>query len=455
MPQLVTDQVDLLVKRHALPLLTELRVHSLNELDVNALEWKALCSAEKAIRKHGSDIADSIDRGANLPKDLLEKRGATFDGLADALGIISDEKDLRMELGNKGPTNTLSQRADSNSRFSTAAVDDGPNARDQHTRAFTAFLRSPTGVDTRQALAEIERREGNTLTGAAGGYVVPEIISTNIFSRARTANALGPICRNVMVASGDVRFPLNENDASAGWAAETAARTATTEPTLAARVPTFGTAYANVTFTEELASDSLINIQDWFESAVAAALGEQEQVAILSGDGSSKPTGMLNTATETGDDGSRTDGVYKHLAAASASAIAGDELLDMIYDLKSQYRANSQWIMNSATAGALRKLKDGDGRYLWADGLSMGQPATLVGYPVTIVEAMADIGANAQPVAFGDFNRGYIVAKRNRIHVTVDDNITTPGYIKLYIRQRVGGCVYDENAIRWMKMAAS
>lgn len=111
--------------------------------------------------------------------------------------------------------------------------------------------------------------------------------------------------------------------------------------------------------------------------------------------------------------------------------------------------------MNSATAGVLRKAKDGDGRPLWADSLREGQPSMLMGHGVTICEAMPDIGEDTHPIAFGDFGRAYVFAMRGGLGVTVDDNITTPGMVKFYIRERVGGCVYDENAVRFVKCAVS
>jgi HK97 family phage major capsid protein len=178
-------------------------------------------------------------------------------------------------------------------------------------------------------------------------------------------------------------------------------------------------------------------------------------ISIISGDGTSKPTGLLDTAPEAGADGSRTADAFKFLPAAGAAAVTADEMLTMIYDLKAAYRANGRWLMNSATAGAVRKLKTTDGAYLWQDSLALAQPNTFAGYPVTICEAMEDIGADNHPIAFGDFSAGYILAQREGITVTVDNNITEPGFVKLYIRHRIGGCVYDENAVRFLKNAAA
>jgi HK97 family phage major capsid protein len=127
----------------------------------------------------------------------------------------------------------------------------------------------------------------------------------------------------------------------------------------------------------------------------------------------------------------------------------------MVYDLKAQYRARGTWVMNSVLAGTIRKLKDSEDRYLWQDGLAAGQPATLLGYPVQIAEAMGGVAANTFPIAFGDFDRAYVLADNGGLRISVDDNITAPGRVRWYIRRRLGGVVYDNDAVRVLKVAAS
>ncbi|WP_111734667.1 phage major capsid protein [Roseovarius amoyensis] len=335
-------------------------------------------------------------------------------------------------------------------------VDLGGNS--EHRAAFCNWLRAPKSDRTRQELMEAERRTASSLTDAAGGYLVPEVIMQPIFARARDVNPFRSVVRVVDVQSGDVRFPLSESDADSGWVGETDTRTATDEPTLVSKTPTFGVCYSYVKMTEELAQDALIDVGAWFQTEAGRALGEAEMNAIISGNGTDKPSGFLNVAPESGDDGSRTADALKYIPTGDASALgsdAGDKLLDLYYDLKSQYRANATWLMNSSTAAAVRKLKNGSGDYLWADSLQSGQPPRLLGHPVAIAEGMPDIGADEHPIAFGDWNQGYILAKRGDLFVTVDNNITTPGLIKLYIRHRIGGCVYDENAVRVLKCAVS
>lgn len=130
---------------------------------------------------------------------------------------------------------------------------------------------------------------------------------------------------------------------------------------------------------------------------------------------------------------------------------APDALIDAVYDLQAGYRRGASWLMNSATAGMVRKLKDVDGRYIWTDSLILGQPATLLGYPVEIAEEMPDVEAGSTPIAFGNFRRGYLIADLQTLYV-VRDEVTKPGWIKLYCFRRLGAAPTDTKAIRLIEV---
>lgn len=108
--------------------------------------------------------------------------------------------------------------------------------------------------------------------------------------------------------------------------------------------------------------------------------------------------------------------------------------------------------MNSTTAGQVRKLKDvGTGSYIWQPALQAGQPNLLLGYPVSIWEQMPDPAGGAFPVAFGDFSVGYMLVDRSDLRITVDE-VTSPGTTKFYIRKRVGGMPYNNDAVKFLKL---
>jgi HK97 family phage major capsid protein len=131
-----------------------------------------------------------------------------------------------------------------------------------------------------------------------------------------------------------------------------------------------------------------------------------------------------------------------------------DILIDTVYALKAGYRQNASWVMNRKTQAAIRKLKDGDGNYVWQPPAAPGSRAMLMGFPVVEAEDMPDIGSAATPVAFGDFARGYLVVDRTGVRVLRDPYSAKP-YVLFYTTKRVGGGVQDFNAIKLLKFAAS
>lgn len=137
-----------------------------------------------------------------------------------------------------------------------------------------------------------------------------------------------------------------------------------------------------------------------------------------------------------------------------SSTSPANAIVDLVYALNAAYRANATFVMNSKTAGAVRKMKDNDGRFLWADGLAAGEPARLMGYPVLIAEDMPDIGANAYAIAFGDFRAGYTIAERPDLRVLRDPFSAKP-HVLFYASRRVGGDVSDFAAIKLLKFAVS
>ena len=131
-----------------------------------------------------------------------------------------------------------------------------------------------------------------------------------------------------------------------------------------------------------------------------------------------------------------------------------DAIVDLVYALAAQYRANATFIMNSKTAGAVRKMKDSDGRFLWAESLAAGQPARLMGYRVMICEDMPDIANDSYSIAFGDFSAGYTVAERPDLRVLRDPFSAKP-HVLFYATKRVGGDVSDFAAIKLLRFAVS
>lgn len=131
-----------------------------------------------------------------------------------------------------------------------------------------------------------------------------------------------------------------------------------------------------------------------------------------------------------------------------------DKLVDTVYALKAGYRQNAHWVMNRRTQATIRKLKDADGNYLWQPPATAGQKAMLMGFPLVEAEDMPDAAANALPIAFGDFSRGYLVVDRSGVRVLRDPYSAKP-YVLFYTTKRVGGGVQDFDAIKLLKFGTA
>ena len=240
-------------------------------------------------------------------------------------------------------------------------------------------------------------------------------------------------------------------------ATSTGTRSATATPTLREITPTHGELYAYPQVSEWSLDDVFFNVESWLSESVGESFAVAEATSVLSGNGTNQPTGMLNSApTAVSDEtATRAAAVYEFIANVDAGlALLPDILIDTQYKLNSAYQMGAVWAMNSTTAGAVRKLKDQNDQYLWQPSMIVGQPDTLLGKPVTIWEQMATIANNAHPIAYGNFRRGYVIADRVGMRITRDE-ITTPGYVKFYIRRRTGGKIRNSQAIKLLKIAAA
>ena len=336
----------------------------------------------------------------------------------------------------------------------------------QHVLAFADWLRNPQDNRANTRLLEAEaqalstsgiRNTSSGLSGGAGAYAIPAPVYTDIVRRITNISPIRQIARVVEVSSTLTKFPLDRQGQTSGWIGEGGTRTATVEPVFDTRTPTYGVAYSYVAATEEFLMDSAIDVAGWLTQSAAIALAAAEGVAFISGNGSSQPTGFLSgPAPVTTTDATRASGTLMYVPGGQAATITAiDSLVTLFYSLKAMHRQNGSWVMNSATASVIALLKDSQGRLLWSPALAENTPATLLGRPVVIAEDMPSIAANAFPICFGDFSQGYLVADQGQLAIGIDNNITTPGIVKWYVRRRVGGITLNSEAIKVLKVSVS
>ena len=208
--------------------------------------------------------------------------------------------------------------------------------------------------------------------------------------------------------------------------------------------------------TATLLEDAAVNIDEWLAQEVEQVFAAQEGTAFVTGDGANKPKGFLDYTTVDND--SWTWGNIGYIASGVSAGFPAsnpsDVLVDLIYAVNAGYRQNGVSVMNRKTQSAIRKFKDSGGAYLWQPPAAAGSKASLMTFPVIEAEDMPDIAAGSLSIAFGDFNRGYLVVDRAGVSVLRDPYTAKP-YVLFYTTKRVGGGVQDFDAIKVMKFGAS
>ena len=333
--------------------------------------------------------------------------------------------------------------------LSVAAETDAP-----HQKAFNAYLRS--GDDDALRGIVLEGKAMSTAVSADGGYLVDPQTAETIKSVLNATASLRSIASVVNVEATSFDVLIDHTDVGAGWATETGPASETGTPSIDRITIPLHELSALPKASQRLLDDSAFDIEGWLAGRIADKFSRAEAAAFVSGDGVDKPTGFLtHTAV---DDATWTWGNLGYIATGVdgdfSSTNPVDAIIDLVYALGAEYRAGATFVMNSKTAGAVRKMKDADGRFMWSDGLAAGEPARLMGYPVLIAEDMPDIGSGTTAIAFGDFAAGYTIAERPDLRVLRDPFSAKP-HVLFYATKRVGGDVSDFAAIKLLKFSVS
>lgn len=341
----------------------------------------------------------------------------------------------------------------------------------EYREAFLDWVRNPQDTDRQvranqaQKAMEAKRATGRetratqTVTNntSAGGFALPEFIERQIARLSVDMSPIRQISTVRTVSTPDYKELFDVNGATFEWLGETDTRNQTNTPDLREITPTFGMASAKPQASEESLDDLFFNVEQWLIQSAAEAIAQGEGAAFIGGNGTKKPTGFLAGPTPVATaDATRAFGTLQYIASGQAAAMpaSADIFLDMVYGIRARYRNNAQWVTSKAVLASMRKFKDTTGQYLWQPALTAGQPATFLGYGITEAEDMPAVAANAFPLAFGDFKEGYLICDRVGTRMTRDE-ITTPGFVKFYIRKRVGGIIRNSQAIKLLKIAAS
>jgi HK97 family phage major capsid protein len=384
----------------------------------------------------------------------IEKKGSADVVTRDKLDRIEtslskyeslNQKLVQAELAAKNASETAADLAAKLNRLGSGKS--APEADEVKARAndwMRAVVRSIARGDG--ALSESERK---SLDGVAaemkslslspdtlGGYLAPTEYVREIIKGVVEVTPFRAVARTRQTTQKAIQLPKRTGTFSAQWVQEQGTRSETTGLTYGMdEIPTHEM-YALVDITNQMLEDAAFNMESEVRAEATEQFAKAEGAAFLSGSGVGRPFGFLNNAS------------IATVNSGAAAALTADGLLSVYYGIKTDYARAALWMMNRSTIGQIRRLKDGDGEYLWAPGLAGGVPNTINGAPYVEAADMPDVGASAKPVAFGDFRRGYVVVDRIAMEMLRDPYTqATSGAVRMIFRRRVGGQVVLPEAI--------
>lgn len=338
---------------------------------------------------------------------------------------------------------------DALSKIAAGAIGGQEGPKDpEYTDQFNAYFRR--GVST-ERLETV--KAAATKTDGEGGYLAPVEWDLTLTGRLKQVSPIRQYATVQSISGAGFTKVFSDRNVGSGWVGETAARPATTTPALASLAFPLGEIYANPAASQGLIDDAEFNVETWLADEVETEFARQEGIAFLSGDGTNKPHGILTYVAGAANAARHPWGAITAVNSGAAAALTGDGLLTLIYSLPEEYEGNARLFLNRTTAGAARKLKDGQGNYLWQPAYEAGQPATIAGVPIVHIPAMPAVGAGNIAALYGDMRETYLVVDRIGIRVLRDPYTNKP-FVHFYTTKRVGGGVKNPDAIKALVIAA-
>ncbi|MEM9732596.1 MAG: phage major capsid protein [Pseudomonadota bacterium] len=402
----------------------------------------------------GNDVAEAFDdfmQAFEAFKETNDDRLAQIESRVGA-DVVTEEKMNRINKAMDEQKRHLDALILKSKRPALGGSGDTSIAALEHKGRFDAYLRK--GDD--HGLRGLEEKAMSVSSDPDGGYLVPDELSAEIGRRLAVISPIRSLATVRQVSSSLFKKPIAQFGPVVGWVGDAASRPETTTPVLAElKFPTMEQ-FAMPAATANLLDDAAIDLNQWMVEEVETAFAQQESTAFFNGNGVNKPKGFLaeNQVDEANWSWNNLGTIATGADGALDPTIGADVLVDTIYALKAGYRQNAHFVMNRNTQAELRKLKDGDGNYLWQAPASAEMQASLMGFPVVEAEDMPDIGSNTTPIAFGDFRRGYLVVDRSGMRVLRDPYSAKP-YVLFYTTKRVGGGVQDFDAIKLIKFGTA
>ncbi|MDT7935224.1 MAG: phage major capsid protein [Sphingomonadaceae bacterium] len=299
---------------------------------------------------------------------------------------------------------------------------------------------------------------------AGGALLAPTEVDTMITRVLARYSGLQAVAGSVTTGGRSYTKLVNLSGMSSGWVGETEARPETGTPQFDSIEIQLKEVYARPYVSQLALEDSAFDVAGIVASDGGIEFGERVGAAVISGDGVTRPRGLLSYPTVA--NASYAWGSIGFVGSGSATGIAdANNILSLIHALRRQYRANGAFIMNDLSLSVVRQLRSAQGEYYFlpnggtlstADNPMIPRAeGTIFGYPVYTDDFMPDFAANAFPMAFGDFAQAYLVVTKAGTDFTLRDpySLANQGQVVFHMRRRVGGGVVNFEAVKLLRAA--
>ena len=281
-------------------------------------------------------------------------------------------------------------------------------------------------------------------TESEGGYLVPDEYERTLIDKLEEQNIFRSLAHVISTSSGDRKIPVVASKGTAAWIDEEAQYPESDDAFGQVAIGAYKLA-TMIKVSEELLNDSVFDIAAYIAKEFARRIGAAEEEAFFTGNGTGRPTGILSAST----------GAEIGVTAASATALTFDEVMDLYYSLRIPYRRNAVFIMNDATIKALRKLKNGNGDYIWQPSVTAGTPDTILNRPVHTSAFMPTLAADAKTILFGDLAYYWVADRVGRSFKRLNELYAPTGQVGFLASQRVDGKLILPEAVKCLQMKAS
>lgn len=307
-------------------------------------------------------------------------------------------------------------------------------ATEEYKRAFWNGMRNRISYDVQNALS--------IGTDSEGGYLVPDEYEKKLVESLQDEVFFRSLATVIRTSSGDRKIPIVTSKGEAAWIDE--------EGQFPESDDSFGQtsigAYKLATMikvSDELLNDSVFNIEQYISKEFGRRIGAKEEEAFFVGDGQGKPIGLFST----------TGGAETGVTAATVS-ITFDDVMDLYYSLRAPYRNKASWLLNDSTVKAIRKLKDGNGNYIWQPSVREGEPDRILNRPYRTSIYVPELAEGKRVMAFGDYSYYWIADRQGRSFKRLNELYAATGQVGFLACERVDGKLILSEAVKTLDVKA-